>query len=71
MHYEDFTVESGNFKTIRQALEDVVSILQGKGFTKLRTKLNFRGKKYLGERGIRHFEDSEQWTDYPDKATTQ
>jgi hypothetical protein len=68
MHYEDFTVESNHYKTIRQAIDDIVSRLKEKGFTKLRTRLSFRGKKYLGERGIRHFDDSEQWTNYPDKT---
>ena len=66
MHYEDFTIESENYKTIKETLHHLISLLQQKGFKKLRTRLNFRGKKYLGERGIRHFEDSEAWDDYPD-----
>ncbi len=69
MHYEDFTVESGHYKTTREAINDLVIQLQQKGFTKLRTRLSFRGRKYLGERGIRHFDESEQWTNYPDKKT--
>jgi hypothetical protein len=69
MHYEDFTVESGQYKTIRDAIDNLVTQLQQRGFTRLRTRLSFRGKKYLGERGIRHFDESEQWTNYPDKKT--
>jgi len=59
-HYEGLTFETEAFRTIDDALRDLVSQLQRSGFSNLRTRLNFRGPRYLAER--------EPWMNYPDGA---
>lgn len=58
--YEALTVEGQSFPTIAGAVADLISKLQPLGFTKLRTRANFKGTKYLAEK--------ETWLDYPDPA---
>lgn len=57
-HYEDLRAESQTFYTIPEAVKDMVRVLQEKGFRNLRTRVNFKGKRYLAER--------RSWIDYPD-----
>ncbi len=58
--YEALTVEGQSAPTIGQAVKSVVEKLHEFGFRKLRTRPNFKGKKYLAEK--------ETWIDYPDPA---
>ncbi len=59
--YEALTVEGQSASTIALAVKSVVDKLQELGFRRLRTRPNFKGKRYLAEK--------ETWTDYPDPAT--
>ncbi|MCA9472308.1 MAG: hypothetical protein MRJ96_03230 [Nitrospirales bacterium] len=56
--YEALTVESDTHQTVHAAIADVVAKLQEFGFTKIRTRVNFKGQRYLAEK--------ESWIDYPD-----
>lgn len=56
--YEALTVESQSFPTIAAAVTQVVAKLRELGFTRMRTRINFRGKKYLAEK--------ETWVEYAD-----
>jgi hypothetical protein len=58
--YEALTVEGQSAPTVGLAVTSVVEKLQELGFRRLRTRPNFKGKKYLAEK--------ETWTDYPDPA---
>jgi hypothetical protein len=60
--YEGVHAESATFVTIAEAVADLVRTIQRKGFRKLRTRVNFRGKRYLAER--------QSWVDYPDLKET-
>lgn len=57
--YEGFTVESSSHPTIAGAVKEIVHKLQTLGFSRLRTRVNFRGTRYLAEK--------ETWIDYPDE----
>ena len=57
--YEALAVESGSHSTIASAVRELVEKLQGFGFTRLRTRPNFRGARYLAEK--------ETWVDYADR----
>lgn len=59
-HYEGITVETEPKRTISDCLVDLVGRLQQLGFHRLRSRVNFRGQRYLAER--------EPWVDYPDRA---
>ena len=59
-HYEGLNFETDVFRTVAEVLQDLVSKLQQTGFSTLRTRLNFRGKRYYAER--------EPWVGYPDGA---
>jgi hypothetical protein len=56
--YEALTVEGRSHPTIAAAVKDLVDAMQGFGFSRLRTRANFKGTKYLAEK--------ETWVDYPD-----
>lgn len=56
--YEAVSTETSSLPTISGALQALASQLQGMGFSRLRTRLNFRGKRYLAEK--------EPWVDYLD-----
>lgn len=56
--YEALVTESGVHPTVGGAIQDVVGKLRELGFTQLRTRLNFKGQKYLAEK--------ESWVEYPE-----
>lgn len=56
--YEALAVESTPHSTIAGAVKELVEKLQKFGFTRLRTRANFKGARYLAEK--------ETWVDYPD-----
>jgi hypothetical protein len=58
--YEALTVEGHSHPTIAASVKELVEAMQGFGFTKLRTRTNFKGTKYLAEK--------ETWLDYQDLA---
>jgi len=58
VQYESVTAETPSLPTIADALQNLTVRLQNVAFTRLRTRLNFRGKKYYAEK--------EAWVDYPD-----
>ena len=58
--YEAFVVESQAHSTIAAAVRELVDKLQGFGFTRMRTRANFKGTRYLAEK--------ETWLDYPDRS---
>jgi hypothetical protein len=58
--YEALTVEGHSHPTIAAAVQELIELMQGLGFTKLRTRANFKGVKYLAEK--------ETWIDYQDLA---
>ena len=58
--YEALTVQGDSHATIAAAVKEVVDKLQQHGFTRLRTRANFKGARYLAEK--------ETWVDYPDPA---
>ena len=57
--YEALTVESGSHSTITAAVKELVEKLQGLGFTRMRTRANFKGTRYLAEK--------ETWVEYADR----
>ncbi|TKS59133.1 MAG: hypothetical protein EWM72_02448 [Nitrospira sp.] len=57
--YEALTVEGGSHSTIIAAVKELVEKLQGLGFTRMRTRVNFKGTRYLAEK--------ETWIDYADR----
>ncbi len=56
--YEALTLNSQVHRTVQETIKDLVSQLHALGFIKIRTRLNFNGKKYLAEK--------ETWVEYPD-----
>ena len=56
--YEALTVEGGSHSTIIAAVKELVEKLQAFGFTRMRTRANFKGIRYLAEK--------ETWIDYAD-----
>ncbi len=58
--YEAFVVESPSHSTIAATVKELVDKLQGFGFTRMRTRANFKGTRYLAEK--------ETWLDYLDQA---
>ena len=58
--YEALIVEGHSHPTITAAVQELVESMQGLGFSKRRTRANFKGTKYLAEK--------ETWIDYPDPA---
>jgi hypothetical protein len=59
-HYEGLTFETKSARTVEETIQDLISRLQKAGCSNLRTRLNFRGQRYLAER--------EPWVNYPDGA---
>ena len=60
VQYESVTAETPSLATIAESLRHLAGQLQKMEFTRLRTRLNFRGKKYYAEK--------EAWVDYSDPA---
>jgi hypothetical protein len=58
--YEALTVEGQSHPTIPAAVKELVEKLQALGFSRLRTRTNFKGTKYLAEK--------ETWIDYQDRT---
>jgi hypothetical protein len=58
--YEALNVEGHSHPTITAAVRELVEEMQKFGFSKLRTRANFKGTKYLAEK--------ETWIDYQDLA---
>ena len=56
--YEALTVESQPQPTIAGTVKHLVEKLRSLGFCRMRTRPNFKGKRYLAEK--------ETWIDYPD-----
>lgn len=56
--YEALTVDGDTGPTIGAAVKSLVEKLQALGFRRIRTRPNFKGRRYLAEK--------ETWTDYPD-----
>jgi hypothetical protein len=56
--YEALTVESQTYPTINAAVKNLVEKLKDLGFRRLRTRPNFKGRRYLAEK--------ETWIDHPD-----
>ncbi|MCH7615520.1 MAG: hypothetical protein IH978_07280 [Nitrospinae bacterium] len=54
--YEALERESGVFPTVSEALTEVVKMFHDLGFIEMRTRLNFKGQKYLAEK--------ESWVEY-------
>lgn len=60
-HYEGLTFETETARTIEETLRSLISKLRPAGFSNLRSRLNFRGQRYLSER--------EPWVNYPEAAS--
>jgi hypothetical protein len=58
--YEALTVEGHAHPTIAAAVKELIEKLQGLGFSRLRTRTNFKGTRYLAEK--------ETWIDYQDRS---
>jgi hypothetical protein len=58
--YEALVVEGLSHPTIAASVQDIIAAMQGFGFSKLRTRANFKGTKYLAEK--------ETWVDYQDPS---
>jgi hypothetical protein len=58
--YEALTVEGHSQPTIAAAVQELIEAMQGFGFSRMRTRANFKGTKYLAEK--------ETWVDYQDPA---
>jgi hypothetical protein len=56
--YEALTVEGVSQPTIPGAVKSIVDQLRDLGFRRMRTRANFKGRRYLAEK--------ETWVDYPD-----
>lgn len=58
--YEALNVEGHSHPTITAAVQELIEAMQRFGFSKLRTRANFKGTKYLAEK--------ETWVEYQDLA---
>ena len=58
--YEALTVEGHTHPTIAAAVKELVEKMQGLGFSRMRTRTNFKGTKYLAEK--------ETWIEYQDRS---
>lgn len=58
LRYEDTRLMTDAEETEDAALQQLIKRLHARGYTQLRTRLNFRGEAYLGSQ--------EEWVDYPD-----
>jgi len=56
--YEALTIDSDTHRTVPDAVKDIVDKLRDLGFLNMRTRVNFKGQRYLAEK--------ETWIDYPD-----
>jgi len=58
--YEALTVEGQTHSTVGAAVKSVIDKLRGLGFRRMRTRPNFRGRRYLAEK--------ETWIEYSDTS---
>ena len=58
LRYEQTVVETASCDTSLQTLDELVRMLRERGYTQLRSRLNFKGSAYLGTQ--------EPWIEYPD-----
>ena len=58
--YEALTVESGSHSTIIASVTELVEKLQALGFSRMRTRANFKGARYLAEK--------ETWIEHTDPS---
>jgi hypothetical protein len=58
LRYEQTLVETAACDTSVQAVDELVRMLRDRGYTQLRSRLNFKGATYLGTQ--------EPWIEYPD-----
>ncbi len=58
--YEALTVESGSHSTIIASVTELVEKLQALGFSRMRTRANFKGARYLAEK--------ETWVEHADPS---
>jgi hypothetical protein len=58
--YEALMVEGHSHPTIAAAVQELIEAMQKFGFSRIRTRANFKGTKYLAEK--------ETWVDYQDFA---
>jgi hypothetical protein len=56
--YEALVVDGQSLSTIPGAVKSIVDKLREMGFRRMRTRANFKGRRYLAEK--------ETWVDYPD-----
>ena len=57
-HYEGLRVETGTHFEVHLVMADLIDRLQRLGFSQLRSRVNFKGSRYLAER--------QPWVDYQD-----
>ena len=58
LRYEQTLVEATACETSVHAVDELVRVLRDRGYTQLRSRLNFKGAAYLGTQ--------EPWIEYPD-----
>ena len=58
LRYEQTLVETAACDTSAQTVDELVRMLRDRGYTQLRSRLNFKGAAYLGTQ--------EPWIEYPD-----
>lgn len=58
LRYEQTLVETTAYETSAQTVDELVRLLRERGYTQLRSRLNFKGDVYLGSQ--------EPWIEYPD-----
>ncbi|MEO6665851.1 MAG: hypothetical protein ABIO65_03630 [Nitrospiria bacterium] len=58
-HYEGLKVETGTHFEVHLVMADLVDRLGQLGFAQLRSRMNFKGSRYLAER--------QPWIDHPDR----
>jgi hypothetical protein len=58
VNYEALSVEGQTYPTIAAAVSSAVDKLRDLGFRRMRTRPNFKGRRYLAEK--------ETWIEYPD-----
>lgn len=56
--YEGLRVDTGTHFEVEGAMSELAERLRKLGFTQLRSRVNFKGSRYLAER--------QPWIDYPD-----
>jgi hypothetical protein len=60
IQYESVSAETSSHPTVLESLQALVQQLLAHGFSRMRTRINFRGARYLAEK--------EPWIDYPDSV---